>query len=577
MIMGMKIDGSEKVRPILIGEVVTKPNYIEQEVKEYEGNAFIEALPPICDNEDVSEGLLFYPLVSERELILKKNVRFHLIRRLRNFNQPLPVHFDIERKISVLIRRGYLARNPTSKEFVGKLQALNEVREQKKSLDDEKVIKELNTYIRSTADCISVIGISGIGKTTAIEKLLLMYPQVIYHQEYHGNLLTRTQIVWLKIDSPYDGSLKTLCKSFFKAIDDVLGDSNYFRKYQSETVSTMMIRMAYLSTLYSIGLLVIDEIQFLVKSKSESDQILNFLVTLTNTIGLPLILVGTFKAIKMLDKELKSARRVCSEAGIVWGRMENDQGWEMFLESMWDHQYLKQKTPLSDELLEVMYDESQGITGIAVSLFILSQSRALFTKDEKITPELIRKTSKKDLFIIQKILKALREGDNEKLIQYEDVYISVDSILDSIEKDLSLHGVVSQLLQEKSQTERVLITNIQRNIILELTLMGLFDKLSEKDLENIAKKAVDGTTSEVNYQDLKKKAVKIAMELNDSKEISDQAKTRVRIEENDLRGLLELSLKSETHVYDLLVKKGYIKDPIVEFYGSLPRSICAIS
>ena len=71
--------------------------------------------------------------------------------------------------------------------------------------------------------CISIIGISGIGKTTAIERLLLMYPQVIKHFEYKGECFTRTQIVWLKIDCPYDGNLSTLCKSFFKAIDDILG------------------------------------------------------------------------------------------------------------------------------------------------------------------------------------------------------------------------------------------------------------------------------------------------------------------------------------------------------------------
>ncbi|UWG98037.1 ATP-binding protein [Dehalobacter sp. DCM] len=553
--------------PLLKGAVVDQAKYITQIVQDYEGNPFIESLPPIFSEDEVAENLLFYPLITEDELDYSKNVRFHLIRRLRSFIQPLPVHFDIEKSISVLIRRGYLARNPITKEFLKRLQILNTVKESKKNIIDEEVSKEFDSYLRSTADSISIIGISGIGKTTAVEKILLMYPQVIYHQEYRGVPLTRTQIVWLKIDSPYDGSLKTLCKNFFKAVDGVLESTDYFSKYNSETTSTMMIHMAYLSSLHGIGLLVIDEIQFLIKPKSESEDILNFLVTLTNIVGIPLVLIGTFKAMKLLDKELKSGRRVCSEAGILWDKMDKDVEWDLFLESMWYFQYLKEKIPLTPELNEVMYEQSQGITAIAVNLFILVQGRALFTEKELITPALIRKTAKKDLFIVQKIIKAIRTNDYEKLIRYEDVIIDYEVIINSIENAYKSHGAYSKLLKDKQELNKTSITNISNNIYEELKMFGIFKNLSDHELKTIVNTAIESTTDLTDISSLRTEVFENARNLNIKKDnTKDSKKGKNTLSKNDLRNIYNESIKQKKHVYDLLLEADYIKDPYIEFY-----------
>ena len=75
-----------------------------------------------------------------------------------------------------------------------------------------KHIKDRLNYICSTADSLSIIGISGIGKTTAIERLSLMYPQVIKHETYEGQSFNRTQIVWLKIDC----HMMVVCQRFVK-------------------------------------------------------------------------------------------------------------------------------------------------------------------------------------------------------------------------------------------------------------------------------------------------------------------------------------------------------------------------
>ena len=65
--------------------------------------------------------------------------------------------------------------------------------------------------VPTSSSSFTLMGFSGIGKSTAIEKILLLYPQVLLHE----NPVNRLQVVWLKLNCPHDGSLKTLCMDFF--------------------------------------------------------------------------------------------------------------------------------------------------------------------------------------------------------------------------------------------------------------------------------------------------------------------------------------------------------------------------
>ena len=78
-------------------------------------------------------------------------------------------------------------------------------------------------------------------------------------------------------------------------------------------------------------------------------------------------------------------------------RMKRDDNeWKFFVESLWDIQGLKKIAELTDEIMEVFYDECQGITAVAVNLFILAQERALQENKEEITIDIVRKTAQND-------------------------------------------------------------------------------------------------------------------------------------------------------------------------------------
>ena len=144
---------------------------------------------------------------------------------------------------------------------------------------------------------------------------------------------------------------------FFKALDDVLLTTNYYNTFAGyrNSAATMMIHMAHLASLHSIGVLVIDEMQHLINYKNSTSEILNFLVTLINTIGISVVQVGTPKLNNVLSKGLRELRRAEESGCVFWDRMNEDDEWDFFIENLWEEQILDNYTPINDELKKAMY------------------------------------------------------------------------------------------------------------------------------------------------------------------------------------------------------------------------------
>lgn len=403
----------------------------------------------------------------ERELDIQ--YRMHCIYRLFRYFQPLEQHIDIEQRISRSIRQGYLYRNPLIPEYASGL------------ADGFAAMRGKSTYqmlhrTKSAASGFTIIGVSGVGKSTAVERILSLYPQRIVHTRYREMPLAFTQLVWLKLDCPHDGSLKQLCYQFFYALDQAAG-SDYFQQYAKGRYSLdmLLIIMTQLVRQFQIGILVIDEIQHLSEAKGGgSDKMLNFFVTLVNNIGLPVVMIGTTKAMSILQGEFRQARRGSGQGDLIWDRMRNDVAWKMFVKSMWRYQWTENYVPYTDEMVNVLYDESQGIIDIAVKLYAIVQIEAITGGKESFSVADIHKVAEKKLSLVKPMLDALRSGDRKKILRYEDITPV------SIEDYLSAYQVVKPEIREKT-TERKLT-------VLEQTVV----KLLEVDVEPSVAKRLAG-------------------------------------------------------------------------------------
>lgn len=396
-------------------------------VEQYRGNPLIEALPPIMTTKQVKQGLSGSVKFDPSDIYVDGTHRVHIISQLLDdFFQPLANHLQLQTKISVMLRQGYVGRNLSDGSLNTHLQNGYE-----RVMTGDLEVFRFN-HAKSTARSLSLIGCSGSGKSSTLNRILATYPQAIFHEKYNF-----TQIVYLKVDCPHDGSLKQLCNHFFEEVDKVL-HTDYKQKYalKRHTVETLMALMSQIANVHAIGVLVIDEIQHLSTSKSGGvEKMLNFFVTLVNVIGLPVVMVGTPKARAIFEMDLRSARRSAGFGALLWEPMQvpsanpesgqiKSTEWGAFTDKLWQYQWLQKRDEvLTEETRKCWYDLSQGVLDIVVKLFVLAQLRAIVTRTERVTSQLMQKVYYDELKPVHPMLNALKSGDPELIAMYSDLTI----------------------------------------------------------------------------------------------------------------------------------------------------------
>ncbi|MBG9656348.1 ATPase AAA [Cytobacillus firmus] len=534
--------------------------YSDQIVQDYESNPLIEALPPIFTEDDVIEQISVFPPFNDKERLLDPSHRFHCVQRLFQYFQPFEIHLDLEQRISRAIRQGYLSRNP----FESKQVMITH--ESYQAIKQGKFLKTYQTEVKRTASGFTIIGLSGIGKSTAIERVLSFYPQLIKHREYKGKPFVFTQISWMKLDCPFDGSLKGLCMSFFSELDRLLG-SNYLNKFgaQKNTTDLMLQRMAHLSSLHGIGLLIIDEIQHLSLSKSGgSDKMLNFFVTLVNTIGIPVLMVGTNKAVSVLQSEFRQARRGSGQGDMIWSQMPQNESWDLFLEGMWEYQWTTAYTPLTSEFSDLLYEESQGILDIAVKLFMLSQIRAIATGEEKITKMIMKQVVKDSLRLVKPMLEALKSGIPSEIAKYEDIRpIDMDEEIEKYKSSLGLQEKIR--IQKKLQMQQR--QKKEQSLLEEVTLHLLEMDFEPKDIESTVKEVIKRLGEDLEKALVIKEVVKILLTKEEKKPKGKTKKQKTKSPDENLLGMLmHEARKEKKSVHEWFLENNVVKQPLDEFW-----------
>ena len=531
---------TEKISAIKIpnGEFAVEAIYTFQENEEFRGNPFIEALPP--ENYDTNyliEKLAYYPKYADGERELDINYRMNCVSRLYRYFQPLDKHLLIENTFSQMLRSGYVCRNPIKSSHAEALQ--KGYLSVKTNQQFEYKIDKFNSV-----HGFSIIGVSGIGKTTAIEKVLSLYPQIIIHSNYKETLPSVYQLVYLKLDCPFDGSLKALCYSFFQEMDRLLG-TNYTYLYGKSKFSTdnMMIHMAQLARLHGLGVLVLDELQHLSLANSGgAEKMLNFFVTLTNTLGVPVLLIGTMKSLSVLQQDFRQARRGAGQGNIIWERMQKDEMWNLLIEGMWKYQWTKNIIPFTEEIADVLYNESQGIVDIAIKLYAMAQYKAISSGSEKISAQSIRAVAKEGLSLIKPMIDALRSGKISEIAKFDDIRpFDITPFFNQKMNEAKFQQAIIENKQKEKENRSITTKSIEQEVIIKLIDLSIPPKKAQK-LFNKAFKIV-GNKASIN--DIVKTAIMLSME----KEESSNENSKIQIHDSlDLRKLYDSSISG----YELL-------------------------
>ncbi|MEH7125589.1 AAA family ATPase [Bacillus sp. JJ1773] len=552
-----------------------KAEYHEQIVLQNSGNPFIEAIPNRLDLNEFYDRLYSTPQFEPEHLKLGVEDRIELIQQIKpSFWLPLPSHYDKYRMVYNMIKIGYQSRNPLLPMYNRQFAiGWDEILEG--GIDENGLNIAGNIQ---TAQSATEIGLSGMGKSKIYERILkLLFPQVIHHHDYKERKLLQTQVVWLIIECPSGKSVGALCKNFYSAVDKLLG-SNFYEKHGEKggTIDNLAKRMVKVAAQINLGILVIDEIQNVHKAHSGGDErMINFITELVNTIGIPVIVIGTFKAMYLFESSLANSRRGIPDTyneNITSFLLEDSWEWNEFIANLWDLQYTKNYTPLSDELKKSMYFHTFGIPDIVVKLFMHVQARViLHGSEERITLSLINEVASKSLRLLQSVFEKIRRGGSiSDLNELEDVKPEWNSFNEYIKQAAHQVNLYGKIAKEHSRAYQL---REKEDILEELINFSLNLVANEELALSLAKKVYEASEGMGDRFGMFKQLAQLVIESNNTtlaaeeKKQSKARKTTDKIkkikpmlEEDDLRFIVQQGAKNGMATEEALTEAGVIKE-----------------
>lgn len=222
------------------------------------------------------------------------------------------------------------------------------------------------------SDSFTIIGASGIGKSSAISRALNLIEanHVIEIEQPYTKILP-----CLTVQCPFDSSVKGLLLEILRKVDEQLG-TDYAQTKRFTT--DMLIGAVSQVCLNHIGLLVVDEIQNVVNSKNGKN-LIGSLTQLINNSGISICMVGTQESEIFFEQAMQLARR---SVGLKYTALPYDEHFCEVCECLFSYQYVKNITYINSTTIEWLYQHSAGVISIVVSLIHDAQEIAILNGRE---------------------------------------------------------------------------------------------------------------------------------------------------------------------------------------------------
>lgn len=247
--------------------------------------------------------------------------------------------------------------------------------------------------IMGGSDSFSIIGCSGIGKSSAIDRAISLITE---------NRIIEIEQPYLKIvpcvivQCPYDSSVKGMLLEILRKVDEVLDTKYYGNAIRARATTDMLIGVVSQVALNHIGLLVVDEIQNVVNSKN-GKSLIGSLTQLINNSGVSICMVGTPESTVFFESAMHLARR---SLGLNYGVIEYGAEFIGICKVLYSYQYVQQRTETTDAIIEWLYEHSAGILSIVVSLIHDAQEIAIFSGKEILNMETLNEAYQKRLSLL---------------------------------------------------------------------------------------------------------------------------------------------------------------------------------
>lgn len=390
--------------------------YNESPIEKYRGNPLIAALMHPEPWEHMAEGFRNNPPFDPAIRSAPADIRLLCVPDILHFFYPRLIHRELYRIVMSLIYEGYLTRNPIAPRY-------------------HQTMRERLAAIKAGLPTLPIweiiemalvnLGLPGMGKTTGMNKVNFIFPDLIFHHVYrdlHGveHLLEFSQIPRLRVKCPEHCTTLKLLVEIIRAFDRITyGGYEALYIKRNSTKEHLIPIVAMLTQRHHVGYFDFDELQNInVAGSGGYQESLNFLIRFMSEVKTPIVLTGTDRVRPLLAGALQQIRRGQTFGELRWRRLENDGEWENLMRALWKYQYVQKPIEEFDKhISNTIYEESTGILDYAVKLFLLAQIRAIMIGTERLSHHAIRETVNDYLPSARSILKAIRERNDEELAE----------------------------------------------------------------------------------------------------------------------------------------------------------------
>lgn len=281
----------------------------------------------------------------------------------------------------------------------------------KQRYENHKAIMQRGSVgIMGGSDSFTIIGCSGIGKSSAISRAinLITENRVIEIEQPYIKI-----IPCLVVQCPFDSSVKGLMLEILRKVDETLESDYYANAVKSRNATTdMLIGVVSTIALNHIGLLIVDEIQNVVNSKN-GKSLVGMLTQLINNSGISICMVGTPESKVFFEQAMQLARR---SLGLEYGAMAYNEEFRGICKVLYSYQYIQQPAEITDTVIEWLYEHSAGVISVVVSLIHDAQEIAILNGKEILNLDTLNEAYQKRLSLLHDYIKStiINKGQSSK-------------------------------------------------------------------------------------------------------------------------------------------------------------------
>lgn len=308
--------------------------------------------------------------------------------------------------------------------------------------------------IVSGADSFTILGESGVGKTSAISRAidLIGGNQVIEISNPYTKI-----IPCLKVETPHDSSVKGMLFETLRQIDLHLGTQYYVQAIRYHATVDMLVGSVSQALINHVGVLVLDEVQHVLNNHLNAPKLVGALTQLINSSGITICMVGMPICADFFKQEQHLARR---SLGVQYSVMNYNEEFYRFCSTLFRYQYVKNKTNIDDATVYWLFHHSNGNPSVVVSLIAMAQELSILNGNEILNITSLNEAYEKRMDMLQGYIKT---KSLVKPARIKPNQLEMSENKEETAEDITLAVIVLEAKKEEDD----IVRHLKRHIVVE--------------------------------------------------------------------------------------------------------------